>query len=83
MGCVYKILAKLIANRMRKMRKVLGKMIDYCLSVFTGGGNFYIAKWWLMRMLMKQGGVKRHALYLKLILSRCMILSLGNSSFTC
>ena len=44
MGCVYKILAKLIANRMRKMRKVLGKMIDYCLSVFTGGGNFYIDK---------------------------------------
>lgn len=32
--CLYKILGKLLANR---MRKVLGKVIDHCQSAFHGG----------------------------------------------
>lgn len=82
--CMYKILSKLLANR---LKKVLHGVIDQSLSAFLG--NRYILHSTLIanETIIKEAKKKRKEeempFFSKLIMKKTTTPSIGNSSFVC
>lgn len=80
MGCIYKILAKLLANR---MKKVLGRVINHRQSAFIGGRQLLHSVMIANEMVDDAKRTKKCLFFLKLILKRLMIRYHGRFYFIC
>lgn len=79
MGGLYKILVKLLANR---MKKVFGKVIDNCQSAFIEGRQL-LRSVVVANEVLEEAHREKMSFFSKYILKRHMIPCHGNSFYIC